>query len=107
MKHDLARRVTAEAVGTGFLLAAAVGSGVMGERLSVGDVAVATVCDNAKETCPVFPGKTLRVHWGFDDPAAASGEWPERLAVFRRVRDEIGARLREWVKDLELNSDAT
>jgi arsenate reductase len=57
---------------------------------------VITVCDNANENCPVFPGKTERVHWSFDDPAATAGEWKERLAVFRRVRDEIAARLREW-----------
>lgn len=57
---------------------------------------IITVCDNARENCPVFPGKTARVHWSFDDPAAVEGEWEDRLAVFRRVRDEIGARLREW-----------
>ena len=57
---------------------------------------VITVCDNAKENCPVFPSKTERVHWSFDDPAAAAGGEEERLAVFRRVRDEIRGRLREW-----------
>jgi arsenate reductase (thioredoxin) len=57
---------------------------------------VITVCDNARDNCPVFSGKTVRVHWSFDDPAASAGEWEERLSVFRRVRDEIGARLREW-----------
>jgi len=61
---------------------------------------VITVCDNARESCPVFPGKTARVHWSFDDPAAVEGTWEDRLAVFRRVRDEIGARLREWVNNL-------
>lgn len=58
---------------------------------------VITVCDNAKENCPVFPAKTERVHWSFDDPAAAVGGDGERLAVFRRVRDEIRGRLREWI----------
>lgn len=58
---------------------------------------VITVCDNARESCPVFPGKTVRVHWSFDDPAAVEGEWEERLAAFRRVRDKIGSRLREWL----------
>lgn len=57
---------------------------------------IITVCDNARESCPVFPGKAVRVHWSFDDPAAVEGEWDVRLAAFRRVRDEIGARLREW-----------
>ncbi len=60
---------------------------------------VITVCDNAKENCPVFPGETQRIHWSFDDPAAAVGSEDERLAVFRRVRDEIELRLREFVKD--------
>ena len=58
---------------------------------------VITVCDKAREECPVFPGRTQRVHWSFEDPAEATGEWAERLAVFRRVRERIGARLREWV----------
>ena len=57
---------------------------------------VITVCDNAKETCPVFPGKTERVHRSFEDPPPPGvGSDEERLYIFRRVRDEI----REWVKD--------
>jgi len=55
---------------------------------------VITVCDNANEQCPVFPGETRRIHWSFDDPAAARGGDEERLSVFRRVRDEIRHRLR-------------
>ena len=55
---------------------------------------VITVCDNANEQCPVFPGETKRIHWSFDDPAAARGGDEERLSVFRRVRDEIRHRLR-------------
>ena len=62
---------------------------------------VITVCDNARESCPVFPGKTERVHWSFDDPAAVGGGWDERLAAFRRVRDEIGERLRAWAGEVE------
>lgn len=57
---------------------------------------VITVCDNAKENCPVFPGKAERIHWSFDDPAEAAGNEEEKLAVFRRVRDEIQAKLIEW-----------
>ena len=57
---------------------------------------VITVCDNANERCPLFPGNTKRIHWSFDDPAAAEGEEPEKLAVFRRVRDEIRDRLRAF-----------
>lgn len=59
---------------------------------------VITVCDNAKESCPVFPGKTHRIHWSFDDPAEATGTDKEKLAVFRRVRDEIREKLGEFVK---------
>ena len=54
-----------------------------------------TVCDNANEACPVFSGGTKRLHWSFDDPSAATGSDEERLAAFRRVRDEIRAKLEE------------
>jgi arsenate reductase (thioredoxin) len=57
---------------------------------------VITVCDNAREQCPVFPAETERIHWSFDDPAAAGGDAETRLAVFRRVRDEIRSRLGEF-----------
>ena len=60
---------------------------------------VITVCDNANERCPVFPGRTERIHWSFDDPAAAEGDEAARLADFRRVRDEIRGRLRELIAD--------
>ncbi len=51
---------------------------------------VVTVCDNAKESCPVFPGAKQTLHWPFDDPADATGATDdEKLVVFRRVRDEI------------------
>jgi arsenate reductase (thioredoxin) len=50
---------------------------------------VLTVCDNANESCPVFPGHAKRIHMGFEDPAAFQGTEEERLALFRRVRDEI------------------
>jgi arsenate reductase (thioredoxin) len=56
-----------------------------------------TVCDNARENCPVFPGQVERIHWSFDDPAAASGDEETRLAEFRRVRDEIRARLKAFI----------
>lgn len=59
---------------------------------------VITVCDHANENCPVFPGRTKRIHWSFDDPAAASGSEEARLDVFRRVRDEIAMRLDEFIK---------
>ena len=50
---------------------------------------VITVCGNMDQVCPVFPGQVNRHHWGFDDPARATGTEEEKLAVFRRVRDEI------------------
>ncbi len=50
---------------------------------------VITVCGRADQVCPVFPGQVNRHHWGFDDPAHAQGSDEEKLAVFRRVRDEI------------------
>jgi len=58
---------------------------------------VITVCDNAREQCPVYPAQTERIHWSFDDPAAADGDAAVRLAVFRRVRDEIRVRLRAFI----------
>jgi arsenate reductase len=54
---------------------------------------VVTVCDSANEACPVFPGARSRRHWSFEDPAAASGSAAERLAVYRRVRDQIRERI--------------
>jgi arsenate reductase len=55
---------------------------------------VITVCDRAKESCPVWPGAKQRIHWSFDDPADATGTVAQRLEVFRRVRDEIRNRVR-------------
>lgn len=52
---------------------------------------VVTVCDDANEACPVFPGARERLHWSFQDPSRAEGE--ERLAVFREVRDQIQTRI--------------
>jgi arsenate reductase len=57
---------------------------------------VITVCDHAHESCPVYPGHTNRIHRNFEDPAAVQGSWEERLAAFRRVRDEIRGFLREF-----------
>jgi len=57
---------------------------------------VITVCDNANEQCPVFPGKTKRLHWSFEDPAAVAGDEDARLKAFRKVRDQIEKRLVEF-----------
>jgi arsenate reductase len=50
---------------------------------------VLTVCDSAKESCPIFPGKSVMIHQCFEDPATLQGSEEERLAIFRRVRDEM------------------
>jgi arsenate reductase (thioredoxin) len=61
---------------------------------------VITVCDSARETCPVFFGTATRLHHDFDDPAALNGSEGERLSLFRRVRDE----LRAYLADFALNA---
>jgi arsenate reductase len=60
---------------------------------------VITVCDSAKESCPIFPGAANRLHYSFPDPAAAQGSAEAQMAVFRRVRDEIRLRLREFLRN--------
>jgi len=57
---------------------------------------VLTVCDNAARNCPIYPGSTKRLHFGFEDPATAQGSEEQRLAAFRRVRDQIRAYLRDF-----------
>ncbi len=54
---------------------------------------VITVCDDANEACPFFPGAQIRLHWSFEDPSKAKGSEEERLAVFRSVRDRIKDRV--------------
>jgi arsenate reductase len=54
---------------------------------------VITVCDNAKESCPVYPGQTQRVHWPLEDPAAVAGSDEARNAAFRKIRDQIQGRI--------------
>ncbi len=56
---------------------------------------VITVCDDANEACPFFPGAKNRLHWSFEDPSRAGGSEEERLALFRRVRDEIRERIEQ------------
>src|SRR5258708_50504 len=60
---------------------------------------VLTVCDNAKESCPVFPGKVATIHQNFEDPAALQGSEQERLALFRRVRDDLRRYLKERLSE--------
>ncbi len=60
---------------------------------------VITVCDNAREICPVFPATTKRIHWSILDPAAVKGSTEERLAAFRERRDELRERLRRFARE--------
>ena len=57
-----------------------------------------TVCDDANEQCPVVPGVRARLHWSFEDPSRATGTEDERADTFRKVRDQIEARVTEWLK---------
>lgn len=59
--------------------------GFIGEKFDY----VITVCDNAKQTCPVFPGKYEKIHWDLEDPAEVVGSEEEKLVVFRKIRDQI------------------
>jgi arsenate reductase (thioredoxin) len=67
---------------------------------------VITVCDSANEACPVFPHASTRLHWSFDDPSAATGDDDQRLVVFRRVRDEILARIEQWLAEMSIKAAA-
>jgi arsenate reductase (thioredoxin) len=62
---------------------------------------VITVCDEANEACPFFPGAQNRLHWSFEDPSRADGSEEERLAVFRKVRDQIKSRVEQELVDNE------
>ena len=62
---------------------------------------VITVCDNARESCPVFFGAAERLHHSFEDPAASAGSEEERMRAFRHVRDELREYLREFTRRVE------
>lgn len=66
---------------------------------------VLTVCDNARDTCPVFPGGTRQVHHSFDDPAAVDGDESTRLDAFRRVRDQLRTYLQNFAATAASTSD--
>ncbi|MDZ7402268.1 MAG: arsenate reductase ArsC [candidate division KSB1 bacterium] len=61
---------------------------------------IITVCDNAREHCPYFPGQAERIHWSFEDPAQAVGSEEEVLDVFRQVRDKIKSTLKQFIQEL-------
>jgi arsenate reductase len=65
---------------------------------------VITLCDSAKETCPVFPGDPERIHWRFDDPAAVQGTEDDRHRAFRQLADELERRLRLLLLAVERNA---
>jgi arsenate reductase (thioredoxin) len=60
---------------------------------------VITVCDKAKDTCPVFPSGVCTLHWGLEDPAAAEGTGAQRLSVFRQVRDKIQKHVLDFIAE--------
>lgn len=60
---------------------------------------VVTVCDSAREACPVWPNAESMLHWPFDDPAEAAGTDEEQLSVFRRVREEIADRIKRFLAE--------
>lgn len=62
---------------------------------------VITVCDDANESCPAFPSATRRIHWSVPDPAAVDGGEAERLAAFRRVRDALADRFRDFIASID------
>ena len=111
LRHDAGERFEVESAGTkpgqvrpeAIAVMKELGIDISGHRSkSVDEFAgrnfdyVLTVCDNAKESCPIFPGHAKRVHRNFEDPAAAGGSENERLAVFRRVRDQLRDYLRRF-----------
>lgn len=57
-----------------------------------------TVCSNAEERCPIFPGMGIRLHWPFEDPAAFEGSDEEKIAKFREIRNQIEAKIVEWLQ---------
>jgi arsenate reductase len=104
LRHDAGDRFEVESAGTrpsqvrpeAVAVMREIGIDISGHRSKhVDDFAgqrfdyVLTVCDNAKEACPIFPGGAIAIHRNFEDPAALNGTEEQRLALFRRVRDEI------------------
>ena len=111
LRHDAGDRFEVESAGTkpgqvrpeAIAVMKEVGIDISGHRSkSVDEFAgrkfdyVLTVCDSAKESCPIYPGHANRLHRNFEDPAAFQGSEAERLAKFRRIRDEIRSYLRDF-----------
>jgi arsenate reductase (thioredoxin) len=97
--HPLAVRAMAE-IGIDISAAAGHRAKPMSEFMGqVFDLAV-TVCDEAAEACPAFPGARRQLHWSFPDPSAATGTEEQRLIVFRLVRDAIAARIEHFLAEV-------
>ncbi len=111
LRHDHGERFAVESAGSmatrvrpeAIAVMREIGIDIEGHRSKVVDEFAAesfdhvlTVCDNARESCPIYPGHAHRLHHGFADPAAVEGSEEERLEAFRRVRDEIRVYLREF-----------
>ena len=63
-----------------------------------------TLCDDAQESCPAFPGASRSIHWSIPDPAAAQGASEQRMAVFRKVREDLTARIHLLLEDISQQS---
>ena len=115
LRHDAGQRFEVESAGTkasfvrpeAITVMQEVGVDISGHRSKNVDEFVGqefdyviTVCDNAREACPVFFGAAQKLHHDFEDPAAVAGSDEERLVVFRRVRDQLRAYLRSFSKDV-------
>ena len=111
LRHDAGQRLELESAGTkasfvrpeAITIMREVGIDITGHRSkNIDEFAgqrfdyVITVCDNARETCPVFFGAAQQLHHDLDEPAAVKGSEEERLAAFRRVRDQLRAYLRDF-----------
>ncbi len=68
---------------------------------------VVTVCDNARDHCPVFPAGAEHVHWSLEDPAAFKGSDDARLAFFRRIRDQLYEHVKTFFRDPHASVDGT
>lgn len=114
LRHDAGDRFEVESAGSRASFVRPEAVAVMGEigidisahrSKDVGEFAgqpfdfVLTVCDNAKESCPVFAGPAVRIHQAFEDPAAVGGSEEERLAAFRCVRDQLRSYLRSFTAE--------
>lgn len=66
---------------------------------------VITVCDKAKQTCPVFPGRYEKIYWDIEDPAEAQGNAQERLLIFRKIRDKIQKNISQFTAQIAAQED--